>query len=474
MTADLTLAERRVQEAFPRGEVVSFPAAEGDTSVRAEVIRALLLGEASEPGEVAALRVEGARITGLLDLQYGTVAYPIRLMGCLFEQAPILYGAQTRQVNLSESQLPGLTAATIRVDGVMRLTDCRIAGEVRLGGAQISGAFFLDRAQIGSGAGAVLQLNQATVGDDVWAPGLVAHGQVRMNGARIAGALNLEAAQLTNPGGPALDANGLSVGGSVQGQLLATAGSVVLTGAQIGGALSLENSKLSAPGGYPALACGHCTARELRLQHAVPLESSADLRYARFDVINAKPEVWPETIFLDGLSYDALSPQLPAEVRLALLRRDGAGFVPHAYEQLATAYMRIGDDSAARTVRLAKLRRQREKLRRYAKWWGYVQDATVGYGYRPMRAGAWLLGLLAIGTLAYGVSHPNPVEPGRAPEFHPLIYTLDLLLPIIDFGQEKAFNPRGPDQWLSFLLIAAGWILATTIAAGITRSLSRQ
>ncbi|MEV3932480.1 MULTISPECIES: hypothetical protein [unclassified Streptomyces] len=41
-------------------------------------------------------------------------------------------------------------------------------------------------------------------------------------------------------------------------------------------------------------------------------------------------------------------------------------------------------------------------------------------------------------------------------------------------GQEKAFNPLGWYQWLSYLLIVTGWLLATTIAAGITRSVSRQ
>jgi hypothetical protein len=52
-------------------------------------------------------------------------------------------------------------------------------------------------------------------------------------------------------------------------------------------------------------------------------------------------------------------------------------------------------------------------------------------------------------------------------------YTLDLLLPVVDLGQKHAFNPAGIYQWLSYLLIAAGWILVTTIAASITRILRR-
>ncbi|GAB3984520.1 hypothetical protein GCM10029978_094420 [Actinoallomurus acanthiterrae] len=87
---------------------------------------------------------------------------------------------------------------------------------------------------------------------------------------------------------------------------------------------------------------------------------------------------------------------------------------------------------------------------------------------------AWLLALLVLGSVVYGVHPPQPVEPGKAPDFNAAVYTLDLLLPVIDFGQEKAFNPHGVYQWFAYLLVAGGWILATTVVAGITRSLSRQ
>lgn len=98
----------------------------------------------------------------------------------------------------------------------------------------------------------------------------------------------------------------------------------------------------------------------------------------------------------------------------------------------------------------------------------------MGYGYRPSRAAAWLAGLLAVGAVVFGAHHPPPAHRGEGPGFNPLLYTLDLLLPIIDFGQQGAFDPSGGEQWLAALLITAGWVLATTIAAGVTRVLSRQ
>ena len=75
--------------------------------------------------------------------------------------------------------------------------------------------------------------------------------------------------------------------------------------------------------------------------------------------------------------------------------------------------------------------------------------------------------------LAFTLHHPPPIHSSHPP-FTPVIYTLDLLLPVIDFGQQNEFSPQGLQAWLAYGLIAAGWILATTIAAGITRALRRQ
>jgi hypothetical protein len=53
------------------------------------------------------------------------------------------------------------------------------------------------------------------------------------------------------------------------------------------------------------------------------------------------------------------------------------------------------------------------------------------------------------------------------------VYTLDLMLPVVNLGQKYTFNPGGGEQWLSYVLIAAGWTLATTVAAGVARVLRR-
>ncbi|MFE7900368.1 membrane-associated oxidoreductase [Streptomyces sp. NPDC057424] len=484
---NMTPAEEQVWRAFPRGQDVDFrgPADEDpargadwgpERTVRAAVVRALLLSAPQEDGETAALRLAGARITGVLNLQYGEIDHAVRLSACSFENVPVLYAARLRQLNLRGSVLPGLDAATVRVDGVLRLSDCVFAGPVRLGGAQISGALFMDGAAIGeppSGEPA-LQLNHVTVGDGLSAPGMRTRGEVRLTGASVAGSIDLNKARLeAGAGEVALDAETLTVEGDTLLREAGVRGWIGLRGARIAGRLDLSHARLANPGDA-ALRASSCTIGELWVRKSPPMEGTLNLRRAQVDVLFLEPEAVPGEVLLNSLVYTSLTPHEPAERRLEMLERDGEGYVPHAYEQLTAAYRRIGDDPAARLVQLAKQRRRRGTLPWYGRLWGHVQDATVGYGFRPLRAAGWLVSLLVVGSLAYALHHPEPLKADEAPQFNPVFYTLDLLLPVISFGQEAAFAPTGGYQWLSYALVLTGWILATTVVTGITRTVSRQ
>ncbi|MFE2984555.1 hypothetical protein [Streptomyces sp. NPDC059262] len=254
---------------------------------------------------------------------------------------------------------------------------------------------------------------------------------------------------------------------------LQTRGRLNLRGARTPGQLNLAYADLAHPDGT-ALRASSAAIGELWLRSAQPIRGAVNLRGARLDLLHIAPDILPGAPRLDGLAYSTLTPHEPAATRLPMLQRDQDGYVPFAYEQLAAAYRRIGDADAARTVQIAKQRRHRTTLPTYARLWGHVQDAAVGYGLRPMRAAGWLLSLLAVGSIAFALHHPSPLKPNESPAFNAVFYALDLLLPIIDFGQESAFSPTGWYQALSYALIITGWILATTVAAGITRTVSRQ
>ncbi|MEV0640521.1 membrane-associated oxidoreductase [Streptomyces sp. NPDC050619] len=483
---NLTPAELRVWRAFSRGEFVDFRAAEDEDAaagadwgpertLRASMLRALLVSAPQEDGEIAALRVTGARITGALDLTHAVVDHPVRLGQCHFTDPPDLYGIQLRRLSLRGSVLPALDLGSARIDGVVQLADCRVGGRVQLTGAQISGALILDRAELTTRdtSEPVLKLNQAVIQEDLRAPELRAHGEVRLNGATVNGSVQLNGARLSNPGRVAFDAQTLTVEGDVLLRNTDVRGWIGLRGARITGRLDLSYASLSNPGNA-TLRATSCTIGELWLRKGPPPDGFLNLRRAQIDVLFLEPEMLPDRLLLNSLVYTSLTPHEPAERRLPMLERDGDGYVPHVYEQLTGAYRRMGDDDAARLVQLAKQRRRRSTLRWYGRLWGLVQDATVGYGFRPLRACGWLLSLLAVGSLAYALHHPRPLKPSEAPDFDPVFYTLDLLLPVISFGQEGAFAPEGWYQTLSYALVIAGWILATTVFAGVTRTVSRQ
>jgi hypothetical protein len=71
-------------------------------------------------------------------------------------------------------------------------------------------------------------------------------------------------------------------------------------------------------------------------------------------------------------------------------------------------------------------------------------------------------------------SRPTPARGDEHPPWSPALFSLDLLLPVIDLGHATAWHLQGVWQWLAAVLILLGWGLATAVAAGATRLLGRN
>jgi hypothetical protein len=209
-----------------------------------------------------------------------------------------------------------------------------------------------------------------------------------------------------------------------------------------------------------------------------PGDSAVDLRDATVRTLVLDPAD-TTTVMLSGLTFDDLG-GADVDAALAWLRRDLTGYQHQVYEQLAAHYHRSGDDAAARTVQLARLRHRRDLMgassfgQLLMNAWGYLQDITVGYGYRPGLAAVWFVGLLAFGTAYFWGQTIDPVEQNVHPTFNSFGYTLDLLIPLLSLGQDSAWDPTGPDLWVSYSLVFAGTILVTTVGAAVTRVLNRR
>ncbi len=457
-------------DAFGTGTLVDVRGRQ-DRVVRSEVIRFLLLGGAAvEAGNLPALRLTGAHITADLEVEHADITAPISLHDCRFDEPISLFGSRLRRLSLEGSTVAGLMAANVTFDASLRLAGCRSSGAIIVGNTQISGSLILDGAQLTALSGIALRVSSDVLGRD----GFTCRGELRLDNAEIGGSLRFEGATLDNPDGTALSALDLGVGASAHLCEGFTAnGAIRLGSATITSRLCLERATLTATTGT-ALDCRHLTTRELVLLPTRPPGGVVDLSHARIGLLRDDRATWPPALHLDGLTYEALSDPDKRADRLRWLRLDPRGFRPQAYTQLAQVYRSAGRDDDARTVLLAGERHRRAGLAWPGRWWGHLQDLTVGYGYRPVRAAVWLTALLVLGTVVFGLYPPRPIEPGKAPEFIASIYTLDLILPVIDFGQQSAFNPRGASVWLAYALIVAGLLLATTIAAAGARRLRRN
>ena len=394
-------------------------------------------------GEV---RLIGARVDGNLDLTGARLSNPGGIA-----------------LNLDRSVLADLDGTGLEVSaGTLSLVNAQISGQVGLAGARLdSGGDRLALAGDGVTIGGTLQLSRVR-----------ARGGVSLRSCRIGGRMFLMAAELANPGGIALRmSRGDIVADMFCGDLTAT-GSVKLSGVRIGSHLLLDRVRLAAPGGV-ALNAESLQAATVTLRPREPIEGVVNFRRARLGRLRDDPSCWPDQLILDGFGYDGLEPQLPARERLRWLARDSESHRSQPFEQLASAYAAIGQSGDARRVLYAKERRERAAKSVLGRVWGVVQDVTVAYGYQPWRAVLWLVLLLVSGSILFALHPPPPLVAGQTPHFNPVVYTLDLLVPIVDLGQKNAFNPGGAQQWFSYVLIAAGWILATTVARAAARTLGR-
>ncbi|MEV4475337.1 hypothetical protein [Nonomuraea sp. NPDC049504] len=387
--------------------------------------------------------LRGARVTGQLSLAHATLVHP----GGRALNGPLM------EIGSGLRATPGFVA-----DGVVFLDSTQVRGSLNLDGGRLSNP-----------EATALSLRRLGVtGRFSCGEGFRADGEIVLIDAKVEGIMEFHGAVLSNPGARVLSLWEVSVGGGVDCCEGFTAqGGVSIRDSQIAGALCFAHATIDGD-----LQVRRVQAAALKIGPETALLGAVDLRNTRVGVLDDVPGRWPARLQLNGFTYDNLEHVLPVQERLDWLAKED--YLPQPYEQLATVYRRHGHDEAARDVLLEGQRRRRAGQRLAARLWSYLQDWTVGYGYRPLRAALWLAALLLIGTFVFATDHPPAFKPGEAPPFNAFLYTLDLLLPVISFGQENAFGPHGTQQWLAATMIAAGWLLATTILAGLTRAFSRR
>ncbi|MFJ9178544.1 oxidoreductase [Streptomyces sp. NPDC102360] len=456
------------------------PSPAAERSVDAGVVRRDIL-DADTGADPYVLR--DARVRGALTLDGAEIRRLVRFERCRFDEPMTLEGANTLAFSVTDCELPGFLAPTAQIGGRLDLRGSTFTGgrrgAVNLVHTHVAGGLRLDRAHLVAREEIALNAGGLVIQGAVFCEdGFVAHGQVLFPGAELTGGLWMGGARIVvpEPDTIAFNGDGLRASTVRLHEGFRTEGRVRLRGVRVDDLLSFGRAELLGAGS--SLMCVGAQVEALDLRFARPPAGGVNLRNAHAGRIQDRPDTWQRPLGLDGLTYDWLASTATAQRedstnRLAWLRLQPV-HAPQPYEQLAAYYRRLGHEDEARRVLLVRERRRRSTLGPAGRAWGWLLEATVGYGYRPWIAGIWLAALTVLGAAVFAAHTPVPNKKGEGPPFNAFAYALDLMVPIGGLGQRDGWHwSESYVQGLAYGLIAVGWILTTTVVAGVTRTLNR-
>lgn len=514
-----------------------------ERTVRAELLRFLILGNNDFRLHEKGLRLSGAWVTGILDLEGCRIPRDIGLKDCHFEASPVLRSAIIDSLFLDGSAMPGLQADRLEARGGLSLRGATITGEIRLAGARAGGNIELDGATIASPASIVIDAGGMEVRGAILLRGADVRGGINLSGVRLGGDLNAVGARIERSGEVALNGDAIVAGGDLALRTATIIGEACLLGARFGGDIDCTSATLSQPGGY-ALRLNRATVDgAFFLRQGASVEGVLDLTATSIGAIDDEGSSWPKRgdLLLNRCQYGAfIGGPVDAASRLDWLSRQtperwNADFWPQPYEQLSTVLREMGHDEDARAVLITKERLQRRARRARAKNPALrlalaatdgILAVTLRYGRQPLLALLWLILFWVIGIGVFAFAHANgaikPNSPvilrslewtmcgiqqtdsrympssgqtfaGRAapgenqlscflnqpeaasyPEFNPLMYSLDVLLPVLSIGQKEYWrpDPAKPHGQSTlkyyFFQSVVGWALSLLAVAGFS------
>ncbi|GAB7103245.1 hypothetical protein JCM4814A_15590 [Streptomyces phaeofaciens JCM 4814] len=409
-----------------------------------------------------------------------------------------------------------------RAEGQVLLAGCKIGGSAKFQGGQFIHP--TDSALDGTGmeVGQNVVLGKDYPGEQMPAEGFISEGEVKLVDAKIMQDLNCTGGRFSNSQRVALNAQGVTVrdvllendfcadgmldlsGSQIGGKLLCSGGQftgsrvslradgmtvqreaqlddgfraegkVHIRRAQFGAGLSFDGAFLAAVGGSNSLTLrGSSIKGRLNLVTREKPPGAMDLRRVVVTELYDDKAVWPDRIKLHGLVYETLREDGPKiKDRLEWLKSNGK-YEPQIYRQLAKVYQVTGDEDLARKVLIAEQderRKSRPGFHGVLAWWGgWFLKATVGYGYNPFRVLMELAVLEVIGGIVFSIlrNDIHPVSPHVVGDYQPWLYSLDLLLPVVNFRWSLWFYPTGAAVWWAAAFTATGWALATALVVGL-------
>lgn len=514
LPAELTLIEgSSTGERINIGDGTLPDAKSTDVDIRADLIRYLLLAtDLKNPLHAKGIRLQGARILGILDLQGCTCENDISLTKCMFKKAPSFLNARMRSLHLNGCFVPGIIADNAIFSGSVFLRKgFESSEEISMPGVRISGDLQICDAHLSSKGKDCLFAASARIDGSVYLgdyPYDDSDSELHAKGALIFSSAKIEqdfyckncaiSPSEVNP------IRSLSFYGEESNELTVLS----LERAEIGGVFFCKRNQISK--GILNLA-----GAQVRRLNDEPTEETSGYK-----------------IRLDGFVYQDFSQEADMDVKSRLIwlerRPSNISFSAQPFEQLARVLGNIGHRDDVRDVLMRKERLQRlinQKTIRdsksglwrlpFLKFKDGLEGCLIGYGYRSSRAIWWGIAVIIALTVFFqktwneGDMTPNsapiliskdwisatknhpknpaafwtqPDQAGKDYEtFSAIAYAADLVIPIVTLGQEAAWAPSTSRSWwgrqgwwIRWIAKTLGWILTALGAAALTGVIRRD
>ncbi len=220
--------------------------------MRAAFLRFLLLGgeEGSRPHEKG-VRIRGAWITDVLDLEACRVHRDIGLNNCHFDAEPVLRAAIINRLFLNGSSLPGLQAERLEARGGVYLRGAKVSSGVVIAQSRLGGNLECDGMAIRATQGYALNIEGIEV-RSVLARNATFDGGIDLSGARLEADFDCTGSTITSTDGLAIDASKIENRGSITFRGAEVNGELWLVASLIGGDLDCTDTILSNPEATPS------------------------------------------------------------------------------------------------------------------------------------------------------------------------------------------------------------------------------
>ena len=432
---DLSDAEKRLVKDCAAGTGCVLGATRPETAttentIRADLIRFLALGGCeANPVHENGVQLAGAWVEGKLDLNNATVKVDLQLEACRFSHSIVATDSKLAGLYLSGSQLAGILADRMVVTGSLFLCDGFIAtGEVGLLGAQIGGNLVCNRGTFSS-----MRTGGTSAGDALNVEHIVVKGALFVRKANFIGRVNLTAAYATS---------------LIDDENCWPTEGVLMDGFR-----------------YDRIGAGSTGAptrvKWLEAQYKTHIE--ADFR----------PQPWEQLIkVLRDMGHPAEAAEIAMAKQLAMR---SAGKIGNRIPRSQYVGWRLWLDSG--WVKVSNW---------IARRWHWVYGALAGFGYRPARILLWMIGMCLLSgwyfsdAASSGIIAPASAEifahkqihadlgakgtdsaacgiqrevpparywtqcsalPSEYTTFNAWVYSLDLILPLVDLQQDSQWAP---------------------------------